>query len=64
MRKFPFYGQHDAMQCGISCLQMICKYHGKYYSQENYPLTSCHPNKFVSLIKYPKYLCRNLSGRI
>ena len=29
---FPFYKQHDSMQCGITCLQMICKYYGKEYS--------------------------------
>ncbi len=34
MNRFPFYHQHDSMQCGITCLQMICKYHGKEYSQD------------------------------
>lgn len=29
---FSFYHQHDAMQCGITCLQMICKYYGQEYS--------------------------------
>lgn len=29
---FPLCRQHDAMQCGIACLQMICKYYGKDYS--------------------------------
>lgn len=32
---FPFYKQHDSMQCGITCLQMICKYNGKEYSLES-----------------------------
>ena len=32
---FPFYKQHDSMQCGITCLQMICKYYGKEYSLES-----------------------------
>ena len=32
MRNFPLIQQHDAMQCGISCLQMICKYFDKTYS--------------------------------
>ena len=27
MSKFHVYHQHDSMQCGIACLQMICKYH-------------------------------------
>ena len=36
MRKnFPFYTQHDNMQYGITCLQMICKYYGKEYSLES-----------------------------
>lgn len=26
---FPFVKQHDAMQCGISCMCMICRYYGK-----------------------------------
>lgn len=32
MKVFPFYPQHDAMQCGIACLQMICKYYNKEYT--------------------------------
>lgn len=32
---FPFYKQHDSMQCGITCLQMICKHYGKEYSLES-----------------------------
>lgn len=32
MSRFPFYQQHDTMQCGITCLQMVCKYQGKEYS--------------------------------
>lgn len=27
---FPFVQQHDSMQCGVACLQMIIKY-------RNYP---------------------------
>lgn len=30
--KFPITHQHDSMQCGIACLQMICKYFGREYS--------------------------------
>jgi len=30
--KFPITHQHDSMQCGIVCLQMICKYFGREYS--------------------------------
>ena len=30
--KFPITHQHDSMQCGIACMQMICKYFGRDYS--------------------------------
>lgn len=32
MASFPLCRQHDSMQCGITCMQMICKYYGKAYS--------------------------------
>lgn len=32
MMKSFFVFQHGSMQCGIACLQMICKYYGKAYS--------------------------------
>lgn len=35
MTSFPFYHQHDTMQCGITCLRMICKYYKKEYSIES-----------------------------
>lgn len=31
-RKYPFYIQYDRMDCGPSCLRMICKFYGKTYS--------------------------------
>lgn len=34
MRRFPLILQRDAIQCGVSCLQMICKYYGQSYSFE------------------------------
>ncbi len=34
MAKFPFIKQHDAMQCGIACMQMVCKHYGKTFSTE------------------------------
>lgn len=34
MKKFPIILQRDAIQCGISCLQMICLYYGKTFSFE------------------------------
>lgn len=35
LRTFPFCRQHDAMQCGIACLKMICRYYGKEQSLES-----------------------------
>ena len=29
---FPFYHQHDSMDCGPACLQMIAKFYGKMHS--------------------------------
>lgn len=34
MRKFPFYKQHDTMDCGPTCLRMIAKYYGRSISLE------------------------------
>lgn len=31
-KPFPLTLQHDSMECGIACLSMICKYHGREYS--------------------------------
>ena len=31
-KPFPLILQHDSMECGIACLSMICKYHGREYS--------------------------------
>jgi len=32
--EFPFYPQHDAMDCGAACIRMIARYHGRYYTLE------------------------------
>ena len=39
--KFKWVKQHDAMQCGVSCLAMICLHYGKNYSLE-YLDSFCH----------------------
>ncbi|MEO0779291.1 MAG: cysteine peptidase family C39 domain-containing protein, partial [Bacteroidota bacterium] len=31
-RKFPFYKQLDAMDCGATCLRMVARYYGRHYS--------------------------------
>ena len=32
MKNFPFVRQHDAMQCGIACVTMICKYYNRPFA--------------------------------
>ena len=50
MKIFPFMKQRDAMQCGVTCLRMICGYHGREIP--NYLLESvCVPTtEGVSLL--------------
>lgn len=50
MFQFPLYIQHDAMQCGIACLQMICKYYGKEYSLLQLSELCFATNEGVSLL--------------
>lgn len=33
--KFPFYAQHDKMDCGPACLKMVAKYYGKHLELEH-----------------------------
>ena len=32
MLRMPIIKQHDSMECGITCLQMVCKYFGREYT--------------------------------
>ena len=34
MSKFPIYRQHDAMQCGVACLRMVCAHFWRQFSME------------------------------
>lgn len=34
MSRLKISHQHDSMQCGIACLQMVCRYFGREYSFE------------------------------
>ena len=47
---FPFYKQHDQMDCGPSCLRMISKYFGKSYSHSLLNERSYITRKGVSLM--------------
>jgi len=29
---FPYYQQHDAIDCGPTCLRMVAKYYGRVFS--------------------------------
>lgn len=35
MKHFPIIHQHDTMQCGIACLQMVCKHFGREYTSDS-----------------------------
>lgn len=50
MPQFPLYFQHDAMQCGIACLQMICKYYGKEYTLSQLSDICFATNEGISLL--------------
>lgn len=50
MSQFPLYFQHDAMQCGIACLQMVCKYYGKEYTLVQLSDICFATNEGVSLL--------------
>ncbi|WP_294605228.1 peptidase domain-containing ABC transporter [uncultured Bacteroides sp.] len=50
MSKFPLSIQHDSMQCGITCLQMVCKYYGKEYTFTQLSELCFATNEGVSLL--------------
>lgn len=50
MSQFPLYFQHDAMQCGIACLQMVCKYYGKEYTLAQLSDICLATNEGISLL--------------
>ena len=43
-RKFPFYKQHDAMQCGVACLRMVCAHWGRKYTMDELERV-CHASR-------------------
>lgn len=42
--------QHDAMQCGVACLQMVCRYHGRDVPLSDLGQICCPTNEGVSLL--------------
>ena len=43
MKSFPLYTQHDAMDCGPTCLRMVAAFYGRRFS-----LQSLRENCFIS----------------
>lgn len=50
MRAFPHYTQHDAMDCGPTCLRMIAAFYGRHYSLERLRQKSQLTKQGVSLL--------------
>ncbi|MBQ8456424.1 MAG: peptidase domain-containing ABC transporter [Prevotella sp.] len=59
--------QHDAMQCGVACLQMVCRYHGRDVSLSELGQICCPTNEGISLLgisEAAEYLgFQTISGR-
>lgn len=49
-KKFPFYKQLDAMDCGPTCLRMVAKHYGKHYSLETLRQKSFIRREGVSML--------------
>lgn len=54
MKKFVLYHQHDAMDCGPTCLRMIAKHHGKNFSIQSLRENSHLSREGVSLFGISK----------
>ncbi len=50
MRRITIVHQHDSMQCGIACLQMICKYFGREYTLDSLSKLCFATTEGVSLL--------------
>ena len=50
MKSFPYYPQHDTMDCGPTCLRMVAAFHGKRYSLERLREKSFITREGVSLL--------------
>ncbi|PSR12210.1 MAG: ABC transporter ATP-binding protein [Bacteroidetes bacterium] len=49
-RRFPFFQQLDAVDCGPSCLRMVAAYHGNYYSLQQLRAASFIDQEGVSML--------------
>lgn len=50
MARFPFYEQHDAMDCGPACLRMLARYYGRHYTLQSLREFSHISREGVSLL--------------
>lgn len=50
-KNFPFYKQHDATDCGATCLRMVARYYGRFYSLEYLRSISHQRREGVSLLE-------------
>lgn len=50
MRRFRFFKQLNAMDCGATCLRMIAYYHGRHYSVESIRQISAFDKEGASLL--------------
>ena len=51
---FPFYPQHDAMDCGPACLRMVAKHYGKDIDLNTLRQWSSYSREGVSLLGISK----------
>ena len=54
MSAFPFYPQHDAMDCGPACLRMVAKHYGKDIDLNTLRQWSSYSREGVSLLGISK----------
>ena len=50
MKRMEVIYQHDSMQCGIACLQMVCKYFGREYTMDSLSKLCFATTEGVSLL--------------
>ena len=50
MARFPVTRQHDTMQCGVACLQMVCKFFGREYTLDSLSKLCFATTEGVSLL--------------
>lgn len=50
MARITYIKQKDSMQCGVTCLQIICKFYGKNYSQHYLSRYCCATAEGISLL--------------